>query len=73
MDYFSDLFEQRATKCRVNRWGKTGPMKSHGRQVQVLLQIILPTVSSRVPRCVARHCARNVRGVAWELEFSRVV
>jgi len=33
----------------------------------------LSTVSSRVPRCVARHCARNVRGVAWELEFSRVV
>jgi len=33
----------------------------------------LPTVSSRVPRSAARHCARNVRGVAWELEFSRVV
>ena len=33
----------------------------------------LPAVSSRVPRCVARHCARNVRGHAWELDFSRVV
>ena len=31
MDYFSGLFERRATKCRVNRRGKPGGMKSHGR------------------------------------------
>jgi hypothetical protein len=49
MDYFSGLFEHRATKCRVNRRGKTGPMKSHGRQVQVLLQISPHCVVARTP------------------------